>query len=407
MGLPMGDDIEVDDVKKLREVASQSLRANLVTHDSGTYLRAGAHQFASLWTRDFAYAVPGLCAIGERAVAETHLSMILKQISHEGLVPRILERGSSAWTVLKWTLLGPVQGPTAEKTDWRGAPLKAEHLGEHGTRALDSGLLVLLASFSMAHPGFLSAHDEELKKVFRYYQTLTGGWRQLLTQDEFEDWQDSARRSGCVSYCNLLLLWVLHHARRFEWITAAELTRMTELFNAEFARVNGLIPLRAGEKQIALETQLHAIEMGLEFAAWRPHVEGMWRDLKRSDLWLRGLGLAIHPRYHDDEISFFTKAAGLRHYHDGFRWTWLIADTGRLALQFNDLDVAEVCLQELARSSGAHGVCEILDPKEPRPVHTWLYRSEAPFSWGAAKTVQFCEAWSARVMASPSKSSPP
>ena len=402
----MGDDNRVDDVKRLREVASQSLRANLVTHDSGTFLRAGAHHFASLWTRDFAYAVPGLCAIGERAAAEHHLSTILKQTASDGLVPRILERGSSAWTVLKWTLFRPLQMEAGEKTDWRGSKLKAEYLGEHGTRALDAGLLVLLASFSMANPGFLSAHHEELKKVFRYYETLTGGWRQLLTQDEFEDWQDSARRSGCVSYCNLLLLWVLHHAQRFEWVSPGDLARMTALFNATFARVNGLIPLRSGGAQIALETQLHAIEMGLEFPSWRTHVDGMWKDLKRSDLWLRGLGLPIHPRYHDDEISFFTKAVGLRHYHDAFRWTWLIAETGRIALLFNDLEVAEVCASELVRSLGPQGVGEILELKTPQPVRTWTYRSEAPFSWGAARTLQFCDLWSERVTASPSKSSP-
>jgi glycogen debranching enzyme len=392
----------VDDVKKLKEVASQSLRANLVTHDSGTFLRAGAHQFASLWTRDFAYAVPGLMATGHQKVAEHHLTTLLNCAKDsDGLIPRILERGHSKFTVLKWTLLRPFQLQPSESTQWGSAKLKPEFYGEHGTRALDSGLLVLLACFTIGLPAkqttkdssFWTTNEESIKRVFGYYQAQTAGFKKLLVQGAFEDWQDSAWREGVNSYVNILLLWVLFKAKSIGWVTAETAANMQALFEIHFARTEGLIPLEQAGAQASLETQLHAIEMGLEFPEWRAKTESLWRDLKNSHLWRQGLGLPVDPPYRPDQISFLTKAVGLRHYHDGFRWTWLIAEVGRVALLMNDFTVAETCLRELLQSRDQGAITEILDLREPKAVRTWAYRSEAPFSWGAGRTVMFCDAW--------------
>jgi hypothetical protein len=88
------------------------------------------------------------------------------------------------------------------------------------------------------------------------------------------------------------------------------------------------------------------------------------------------------------EVSFTTRLVGLRHYHDGFAWAWLAAETARVMRPYDRAfsdhifdDLARLCMNEYA-------VPEIYFAGSHRAVKTRLYKSEMPFSWGAAKVLE-------------------
>jgi hypothetical protein len=43
--------------------AQNGLVSNIIVHEDGIFLQAGNQQFASFWTRDFCWSVPGLLSI--------------------------------------------------------------------------------------------------------------------------------------------------------------------------------------------------------------------------------------------------------------------------------------------------------------------------------------------------------
>lgn len=177
------------------KIASDSLKANIMTLPSGKYVSAGQNQFLTLWTRDFCHAVRGLVAIGEEDVAKNHLSYLLKSLRPDGLVPRVVDNRLVQFRVAYQSFRKLV--PFLPKLAFK-EPLKAQYVDEHGSHAIDSNLLVLLAALMVKKtPGgdvWWKEHEEELKKVFRWYddQFRDG----LIYQTAFADWQDSVKREG-------------------------------------------------------------------------------------------------------------------------------------------------------------------------------------------------------------------
>lgn len=49
--------------QSLHALASEQISRNIVHLEEGYFLQAGGHQFASFWTRDFCWSVPGLLSI--------------------------------------------------------------------------------------------------------------------------------------------------------------------------------------------------------------------------------------------------------------------------------------------------------------------------------------------------------
>lgn len=81
---------------------------------------------------------------------------------------------------------------------------------------------------------------------------------------------------------------------------------------------------------------------------------------------------------------------GLGHYHDEIQWSWIMALSAKVAGQMGD-DAGKTAafdkLQTLAKRDGTVG--EVYRSEaQSRPWSSWLYRSEEPFSWGAAMTLE-------------------
>lgn len=379
---------------KLHSFAQKTLENNIVITKQGPFLRAGNRQYSSLWSRDFLYAVPGLLKIQRQDVVVNHILHLVNSSNEDGLIPRILAHRSSAVQVVQWTLFKGFSNlihPSGETKDWRryGA-LKPEIYGEHGTRSLDSGLLLLIRY--LENRDLFSEHTDKFQKIFKYYLHQTSDATHLLKQDLYEDWQDSVKRSGEISFCNLLFLIVLKK------LTVAKLdwAKNTDIFEKRFFETfwqDSFIFIDHRKKQISLETQLHFLETAHWLnqqgdKSWLEKASANWLSVRNSQLWKIGPGIPVDPVYEKSEASFFASFVGLRHYHDGFLWTWLMAEAARISALYGDTEESQRILMQLEKACAALGkVPEILD-KDLRPSETIFFKSELCFSWGAGKCLE-------------------
>lgn len=375
-------------------IARESLEHNIVETQVGPVLRAGANQFSGLWTRDFCYSIPGLLEIGRADVVKNHLQRLLEaRRPSDHLVPRLLDNIPSRRRVLRglFPWLGPV--PTVD------APLRAEFLGEHGTEAIDSNLLVLRGLVQyVEHTGdrvFSMPLDRVFSQLLSYYQSHTrDDW---IVQQAYGDWQDSVRRTGVTFLTNFHHWWVLHHATRLGLLDAEQeheaLRRETQLRDrlkeAFFDAQTGLFRSHLELSVVSLDGVALAL---LEPEFWKDaqEREGVYRAL-RSGVFARFPGRASDSDYPRRWRSLNVRAVGLGHYHDRLAWSWLIGLQGSAALAMGDRQEAERLrrfLSELLKRDGVVG--EIYEPRRRyRLFRSLFYRSEAPFSWGAAWVLHF------------------
>ncbi len=404
-------------MSNLRDIAERELRKNIVQTQAGLLLLAGGHQFRTFWVRDFCFSVPGLLAIGEADLVQRQLEICFRFQREDGLIARGFDVVNPKFRVVCHSL--GLQN--LKRFSYADRALCPEYLGEHGTPAVDSNLLTLLAvtqwTSHTKNQVFYQKYAKQICKALDFvWQSQKNG---LLHQPGFSDWQDSARRSGAGFYLNLLFLKVLNtllsvsevkHELMSKNISGLVSGSVSEsildfgfinafrdrLWQSFFDTSKGLFVSQidlAGvqKKQYSLETQLWCIEENLFSQQISRQLH--WQNLRRSELLLPMAGRPVWPDYKDIEISWTTKVVGLRHYHDRFRWSWLIAETLKVAQIVGDVEFAHQMNSIFERLvSRDLTVCEIYEPdSDMLPVSRLFYRSERPFSWGAAK---LCEALS-------------
>jgi len=334
---------------KLLEIAERSLRANIIPTAQGTLCVAGAHQFKTLWTRDFCYAVPGLLKLGQDDLVRRQLRVILSFIRNDGLLPRGLDVTSPKVRVLNAVLGNPLKDFLAYSQ-----PLRAEYIGEHRTPAYDSNILWLWAA------SLVDLETPPVSKILSVYVKNADG---LYDQPKYSDWMDSLKRKGPQLLFHLQM-WRTLGALGIETDSLSRVIR-TRWFSDDNRWL-----------QESTDALLLAIEMG--FGS---------RDALVAEVKSRPIGVPM-PTQAVSEVSLTARAVGLRHYHDGFAWSWLAAETARVLMPY-DAEYAELVLRELEMLSMNEGaVPEIYVPGTDRAVKLKFYRSEMPFSWGAAKVIE-------------------
>lgn len=363
---------------------------NRVDSLQGPVTVAGGHQFKTFWVRDFCFAVPGLLALGHEEQVRSQLEICWRFPRADGLIARGFDIVNPKLRVVAETF-----GIRRYRDRlYQSRPMKAEYLGEHGTPAVDSNLLALLASCQwMEKTGsrhFFEKWGKPMERAFDYILKSRKG--NLLTQPAFSDWQDSARRSGETFYLNLLFCRVLERLQKLEAPFAAKenledwRARVGEAF---FDHDSGLFRSQTGRDQYSLETQLWCVEEDV-FPKIVKRAE-LWRELRKSSLWNPLPGRPVWPEYPGRDVSWTTKAVGLRHYHDRFHWSWLMGESLKLSLLMNeqsDVTAISNALEKLAREHQTiHEVYE-QTAEGLVPVKRKLYASEFPFTWGAAKIVE-------------------
>ncbi len=372
----------------LRRKAQLTLEANLVQTSRGALFAAGGHQFRTLWVRDFCFSVPGLIAAGFTEIVEAQIQLFLSHLSPEGMAPRGLDVIDPKLRVLSATALrGLPERVHPRAFDYQRNELRAEYLGEHGTPAFDSGLLLIRATrdFAQATHRAFPISETHLDAIWKFYEPARSPIHPaLLHQPAFADWQDSARRQGLVLHTQLL------HLQAAEWLEQSGLrnagrrpstSEIRDGISRQFAPLaSGLRPEFPDAQQVSLDSHALLIRENLLGGS-----SALWSALQDSP-WMTSPGLPIRPHYPRSEVSWTTQAVGLRHYHDGLKWGWIIAESAAICYSQGDRARGDQCLVALAKMEDGRFLSEVFDDRGR--FDGIRYRSESPFTWTAAKVLE-------------------
>lgn len=386
------------------KIASNALNSNIESTRSGPLFCCGPSHFHHFWVRDFSHAVPGLLLIGRADAVKNDLELTLSHIREDGVMPRCFDVIDPKIRVT----LGVFGIDASRFWPYANHDLKPEYVNENLTLVSDSNILTLEAclhylEFS-ADQEFLKAREEQMKKAFQGIFRMQKGM--FLEQPKFSDWQDSANRAGAVFLLNILFFRLVDKLQKkgFEWAKGVNLEVWRKnLWEHFYSPQHGLFLDNLADKnkpnpRFSLESLLWAIE-GNFFEKYIPR-EKLWEALKASPLWQPYPGIPVHPQYAWSEVSWTCKFVGLRHYHDGVMWSWLMGESLRIATLMKDKAeanrIAALIERTLVKYQTVH---EVYDWKgEPVPVRRHFYRSEYNFSWGSAKIVEGIAAYKASVL---------
>lgn len=391
---------------KSLSLARETLESNIVSLPSGLYLRAGGTHFGSLWTRDFAWAAQGLLEINCEEVVHDHLNALLDNMGRGGLIPRVLDSRPS-WARV---FLGVITKRPRPIRD----PLKPEYRGEHRTIAIDSNLLVLMASLQYVKATedhhFWQRHSHRWPMLLSLYEHYT--WNDWIVQEPYGDWQDSVKREG-VTFLTNFLLWqvrqdllnylgpqvVLH---QFSYTQEDQDQLIKRLWDEFYLENHGLFRTHLSTHIISIDGNLLALARPDFFERTQElgHLpdslneesarSDFYQNLKKSPLWSGQElpGRASYPEYPRSWRSFNTRIVGLHHYHDSMVWTWLTGLSLKVAAMMDDKPETERIIRQLdTLIERDNGVTEIWN-LDLTPFKGRLYRSENPFSWGAGLIIE-------------------
>ncbi len=380
---------------QLHRRAEDSLLANVVPLGERFGVTAGVNQFRSLWTRDFCFAARGLLRVGRADVVADHLQLLLDHRRADGLLPRTLDSSDAklrvAWaSARRYLPFLPAPALTAA--------LVPEYLDQHAQETVDGAALSVLAADALRseRPTWwserLGAFDEALDHTRR--RARSG----LVVQPPFSDWQDSVKRQGVTFYTNLLV-WAAEVALAGE--EGQELRALRGRIEDAFRRPGDVLYRSlAGREFVSLDGNLLAIELGF-LPPEGERAQEVWAALVRSPFWTRdGVpGFNTFPSYPVSWRNPGVILAGLGHYHDRIRWSWLTALAAKVAVRMNDLARAREALEHLASCAERDGaIAEIYTARPPHlPWSSLTYRSEAPFAWGSGITLDALHAYASAL----------
>ncbi|MCC7441471.1 MAG: hypothetical protein IT285_07550 [Bdellovibrionales bacterium] len=382
-------------------LAVSALQHNVVPVDGpeGTenleIVLAGAHQFRTSWSWDFAFASEGLLGIGrERAVRDT-LASFFERRRADGLLPRVLDSLPIELRV--------VLGLTRIARGFKG-PLKPWYVSENKAVSPIPNLTLVAAASRYVQ----ASHDAAFAR--RWYPVARSAvafvereWGEdgiIARQQPFSDWEDSVRREGRVAFTNLLYVRALQAIG--EWAAylgeaeqarqdalAAEFTlgRVLEVFWDES---RGVLRNYVGDDtRLTADANLFAVANRMLTGARAGRAMGV---LRASPLWLPMPGRPTWPEYPGSMKSFFVTIGGMRDYHDRLYWPWITAlaaraeralgncaDYERIMAQLDRLFVEHDEVGEVYRLTARGGLA---------PVKRLLYRSEAPFTWASGMYIE-------------------
>ncbi|KAL0215751.1 hypothetical protein P9112_007935 [Eukaryota sp. TZLM1-RC] len=378
--------ISASPISDLYETAKSSLESNIVEMKSGSsYVRAGSHVFGGLWTRDFAFCVPALLKLGHTQTVKEHLEIILSNIrSKDNLVARLFDHIPLA----ERYALSPLHiFPTVKE------PLKSYYVGGNGgEKAIDGNALVVISTLQYVlntnDSTFLLRHRASLESAMRFYiPHLQEG---LVTQPEYSDWADNAKRPGKTFLTNLFVWKALELGKSFELFKNFPIShvQMAGLIKSTFVQ-NSLIYSVENFNFVGMDNYFFSyffnfftnLEQSTLYATLSSH--GLWNC---SEGTASIPGCASFPPYPKNWISSATKAIGLRHYSDNLYHSFSIAWASYVALKAGDKTMAYNILTEMNRVVRRDGVVHEVfhDNKELKVFNAIVFKSEHPFSWGSA-----------------------
>jgi glycogen debranching enzyme len=378
-------------------IAARNLLHNTVhVEDAGSlsgeklYLVAGAHQFKSLWARDFSMSVAGALAIGANQVVHDSLEALFQFQRKDGLLARGVDDVSiQARVVLALIGITP---------DLKG-PLRASYISENQVPSIDSNAIVpWAASEYLAATG-----DREFARAWFAGAEAAIGFLEreyfvdglIGRQPPYSDWEDSVQRTGRVAQTNIYYILSLRGLGSWAALLgqeakAAEYALKAELAVARFRDffwIPGRHILRnfEGDDHLTADANLMAVTHHL---VTESQAREIMATLRESPLWQPMPGKPTWPDYAASRKDIFVKLVGLSAYHDRMVWLWITAMAAMAEREVGNCAGYREIMQRLSDRIAADGtVHEVFDVKKGGrlvPVVRPLYRAEAPFTWSSA-----------------------
>ena len=379
------------DFQSLHEIALQSLRTNTINLPSGRYVRAGAHQFQSVWSRDFWGSIPGLLASGDSRAVHDTLRLLLDHVrASDHLVPRLMDSTSiQKRYILKFFRINP---PLKD-------PLRAEYKGgSNADQVIDSNLCVILGLLDYTEKtgdrSLWQANHAKIQSLLDYYTPfLRDG---LIDQPPYSDWQDSVPRKGHTLYTNVMYWSALSRLATLGelGVTRAQADAVkNRIWQVFYDPATGLWRSLENYSYISSDGLLMLLDYGFldPEGARQTYVA-----LQHHPLWWGSAGVPGFwgfPDYPASWTPWTIRLAGLQHYSDSLYSSNLMAWYAKIAYKMGDFENGDRILERLQQLVVRDQTVEEIYNYNSKlgPVRRLFYRSERPFTWGAAKILETLE----------------
>lgn len=339
-------------------------------------------------------------------VIKNHVDLYLEFLRHDGDGPIMFDTVHGDWRVIRVTvnnMLGRDAGRVHEEPDEYTVLHPVYNSQPHGKSAIDSNLLVLLSMFhcSPCDMGlyFIGQNMVKVKQMVRYYDRfMVDG---IISQPAHSDWQTSQRREYPTFLMNLLYHEVTKRLDACGVLSDISPGFSTAKFASRIERAfydpaSGLYRNTLRGTAVSLEGNLFALQWRFP----RATVE-MWSALQKHPLWggVNGVGIpgfVAYPDYPQDDTALRVLMSGLRHYHDSFYWSWLMAFSAEVAASMGcHVEAGRILGKMAALVDRDCTIQEVWCPAdgELQPFRSFMYRSETGFSWGAAYVITALRRW--------------
>lgn len=354
-------------------------------------IAAGSGQFATLWTRDFAFASLGALALNHSEPVRGGLEALFKYQRSDGLLPRRID---GVGNVLKTALrrIGIHLPPPK-------VIRKAEYKSGLGGTPIDSNALIAW----VAEKYINKTQDQKFASVIWPKLELAFQWLKgqevdgLLNQEPYADWKDVTRRKGQVMYSNALyyrgLLSMAEIAKYLHLYKESELyedyaKNLKSNIQKKFWSENlGFFIDRAQDSDDALfaaDGNFFAIYFGIATEAQAESI------FQKSELLLKDKVLNLYANvdqpYPNSFVPKSVRMMGIKGYSDNtyvYPWNTALYVLATLTYPNEQNKIrALTALKALVEVIDRHGFQEAYEP-EGEPVKRWAHKSEPDFSWFA------------------------
>lgn len=366
---------------------------------SGTrqIITAGSDHFKSLWTRDACFASFGLLhePEGQKIVRDT-LQSFFDRADTEGQMPRRQGDYDNPFLMVL-SILG-IKTPDPKVLD------RYEYVNDLNAYQFDATALPLILTNeyfkATGDREFLKKNYETMKKSVSWLEKMDRKEKErLIDQPGSGDWKDITRRSGIVTYTNVLLYKAFDSmAEAGEAVGDSAQAR----HNREYAeKVKTDINTQLWDEKLGYYKDSNKISNfspdGNMFAV----IFGV-ADKEKTDKIFTKLEdfmnksplpyPALEGDYPDEYVPIWAKVAGVRHYHDRHIWPWQGNVLAVAAARSGRPELARKALEKVGSQAIKDGTFyEIYQPEgKLEPVKGLLYKSEPDFLWSAGTYLWGC-----------------
>ncbi len=330
-----------------------------------TVLCAGFRHFREPWARDFGFACFGLLAEGRNQVVQDGIRLFFEHQRADGQLPlklhstRLLER-------YLHSVLGRVQ---PNQTD-----LIPRYLTAHGTRSLDSVLLLVIAwGECLRRTGELEELRPQVYRALEWVERVKDA-RGLINQGPFADWADSIGRRGAVLYTNVL--WWKARLSLADG-SAEEIGRNI----LKHFYKDGYLHNTPDSPIFTSPANFMAVAWGLT----DPEQSRSILDYAES----REISRVVPARVTDRNYPFYQVSplmwvAGISNYHTSCSWMWIGGWHAVACQRAGRIEKAREIMQKMLDTVDRDRTVFEVHAPDGKPLAKKLYHSEEPLSWNAA-----------------------